>query len=47
MVVSNMNAVSGKRMTETIARRGGVAVLPKDIPLRVLGPMISYIKLDI
>src|SRR6476659_9546131 len=32
IVVSNMTAVSGRRMAETIARRGGIAVLPQDIP---------------
>jgi IMP dehydrogenase len=44
LVVANMNAVSGKRMAETVARRGGLAVLPQDIPLEVLGTMIKYIK---
>ena len=28
-----MTAVSGRRMAETMARRGGLAVLPQDIPL--------------
>ena len=44
VVVANMNAVAGKRMAETVARRGGVAVLPQDIPMDVLKNMISYIK---
>lgn len=44
LVVSNMNAVAGKRMAETVARRGGLTVLPQDIPLDVLESMIGYIK---
>src|SRR6266545_1784031 len=32
LVVSNMTAVAGRRMAETVARRGGLAVLPQDIP---------------
>jgi IMP dehydrogenase len=32
LVVANMTAVSGRRMAETIARRGGLAVIPQDIP---------------
>jgi len=44
LVVSNMNAVAGSRMSETIARRGGLTVLPQDIPHSVLVSMISYIK---
>jgi IMP dehydrogenase len=44
IIVANMNAVAGKRMAETVARRGGLAVLPQDIPFEVLGSMIKYIK---
>ena len=44
MVVSNMTAVAGKRMAETIARRGGVAVLPQDIPVDVIADVIAYVK---
>src|SRR5690348_13691264 len=32
IVVANMTAVAGRRMAETVARRGGLAVLPQDIP---------------
>ena len=35
IVVANMTAVSGRRMAETVARRGGVAILPQDIPTDV------------
>lgn len=44
IIVANMNAVAGKRMAETIARRGGLAILPQDIPFDVLAQMIAYIK---
>jgi len=33
VVVANMTAVAGRRMAETVARRGGLTVLPQDIPL--------------
>jgi IMP dehydrogenase len=44
IVVSNMTAVAGKRMAETIARRGGVVVLPQDIPTDVIADVIAYVK---
>jgi len=44
LIVANMNAVAGKRMAETVARRGGLAVLPQDIPMATLKTVISYIK---
>jgi IMP dehydrogenase len=44
VVVSNMTAVAGKRMAETVARRGGIVVLPQDIPLDVVGSVIEYVK---
>src|SRR5262245_46239043 len=44
LVVANMTAVAGKRMAETIARRGGLTVLPQDISLDVLSSMLDYIK---
>lgn len=45
LVASNMTAVSGKRMAETMARRGGLAVLPQDIPLEVLGAVTEWVKM--
>jgi GMP reductase len=44
VVVSNMTAVAGRRMAETVARRGGISVLPQDIPLDVVGAVIEYVK---
>jgi len=44
IVVANMTAISGRRMAETVARRGGLAALPQDIPVEVLGEVITWIK---
>ena len=44
VVVANMTAVAGRRMAETVARRGGITVLPQDIPLDVLETVIAYVK---
>ncbi len=44
LVVSNMTAVAGRRMSETVARRGGIAVLPQDIPLDVISQVVSFVK---
>lgn len=44
LVVANMTAVSGKRMAETVARRGGMAILPQDIPLEVLKSVSEWVK---
>ena len=44
VVVANMTAISGRRMAETVARRGGLAVLPQDIPVDVVSEVVSWIK---
>jgi len=44
VVVANMTAVSGRRMAETVARRGGLAVLPQDIPVDVVAGVVSWVK---
>ncbi len=44
IVVSNMTAVAGRRMAETVARRGGVAVLPQDIPIDVIERVVDFVK---
>ena len=44
IVVSNMTAVAGRRMSETVARRGGLVVLPQDIPLDVIAQNVEYVK---
>ncbi len=44
IVVANMTAISGRRMAETIARRGGMAVIPQDIPIEVVKNVITWVK---
>ena len=44
VVVANMTAVAGRRMAETIARRGGIAILPQDIPVDVVADVIDWVK---
>ena len=44
LVVANMTAISGRRMAETVARRGGIAVIPQDIPLDVVSQVIKDVK---
>jgi IMP dehydrogenase len=44
LVVSNMTAVSGRRMAETVARRGGVAVIPQDIPAPIVRKVVDFVK---
>ena len=41
IVVANMTAISGRRMAETVARRGGIAILPQDIPTDVVAAQIG------
>src|SRR6478735_1387375 len=44
VVVANMTAVAGRRMAETIARRGGLTVLPQDIPVDVVAEVVAWVK---
>src|SRR4051794_10803048 len=44
IAVANMTAVAGRRMAETVARRGGIAVLPQDVPTAVLQQGVAYGK---
>ena len=44
IVVANMTAISGRRMAETIARRGGIAVIPQDIPIEIVSQVIKDVK---
>jgi IMP dehydrogenase len=44
VIAANMTAVSGRRMAETIARRGGLAILPQDIPGDVVADVIAWVK---
>jgi IMP dehydrogenase len=44
LAVANMTAVSGRRMAETVARRGGIATLPQDIPVDVVARAVRQVK---
>ncbi|MGW5363917.1 GuaB1 family IMP dehydrogenase-related protein [Actinopolymorpha pittospori] len=44
IVAANMTAVSGRRMAETIARCGGLAVIPQDIPVDVVADVVGWVK---
>jgi len=44
LVVANMTAIAGRRMAETVARRGGLAVIPQDIPIPVVAEVVTWVK---
>ena len=44
IVVANMTAIAGRRMAETVARRGGLVVLPQDIPLDIIEMVVEHVK---
>ena len=44
IVAANMNSVTGPRLAATLARRGGLGVLPQDMPLQQLDAAIRWVK---
>ena len=44
IVVANMTAVAGRRMAETVSRRGGIAVIPQDIPIDIVAEVVGWVK---
>jgi IMP dehydrogenase len=44
IVVANMTAVAGRRMAETVARRGGLVVLPQDVDPVAVAEIVSWVK---
>lgn len=44
VVVANMTAVAGRRMAETVARRGGIVVLPQDLPISAVQATVDFVK---
>lgn len=44
IIVSNMTAVAGRRMAETVARRGGLVVLPQDMPQERIEQVIHTVR---
>ncbi len=43
IVSANMNAVTGKRMAETMARLGGLGVLPQDMSLATVKRIVTHL----
>ncbi|TDD06680.1 GuaB1 family IMP dehydrogenase-related protein [Saccharopolyspora terrae] len=44
IVVANMTAVAGRRMAETVARRGGLVILPQDVDPSAVSEIVSWVK---
>ena len=44
VVVANMTAVAGRRMAETVARRGGLVILPQDLPITAVQQTVDFVK---
>ncbi|WP_099184079.1 GuaB1 family IMP dehydrogenase-related protein [Mycobacterium kansasii] len=44
VVVANMTAVAGRRMAETVARRGGIVILPQDLPVPAVQQTVQFVK---
>ncbi|MDV3126254.1 GuaB1 family IMP dehydrogenase-related protein [Mycobacterium sp. 21AC1] len=44
VVVANMTAVAGRRMAETVARRGGIVVVPQDVPISAVKETVDFVK---
>ncbi|MBW0117676.1 GuaB1 family IMP dehydrogenase-related protein [Pseudonocardia abyssalis] len=44
IVAANMTAVAGRRMAETLARRGGLTVLPQDVAPEAVAGIVAWIK---
>jgi IMP dehydrogenase len=44
VVVANMTAVAGRRMAETVARRGGMVILPQDLPITAVQQTVEFVK---
>ena len=44
VVVANMTAVAGRRMAETVARRGGLVALPQDVATSAVADIVTWVK---
>ncbi len=44
IVAANMTAVAGRRMAETLARRGALTVLPQDVAPEAVAEIVAWIK---
>ncbi|NUT57893.1 MAG: GuaB1 family IMP dehydrogenase-related protein [Agromyces sp.] len=46
IVSANMNSITGPRLAATLARRGGIGVLPQDLHLQELDEAIRWVKVQ-
>ncbi len=44
LVSANMNSVTGPRLAAALARRGGLGVLPQDLPLQEMDAAVRWVK---
>jgi IMP dehydrogenase len=44
VIAANMTAVAGRRMAETLARRGALTVLPQDVAPEAVADIVAFIK---
>lgn len=44
IIAANMTAVAGRRMAETLARRGALTVLPQDVAPEAVAEIVGWIK---
>ena len=44
VIAANMTAVAGRRMAETLARRGALTVLPQDVATDAVAEIVTWIK---
>lgn len=44
VIAANMTAVAGRRMAETLARRGALTVLPQDVATDAVAEIVAWIK---
>lgn len=44
LVAANMTTVTGRRMVETLARRGGLGILPQDVPIGIIREVTAWVK---
>jgi IMP dehydrogenase len=44
LIAANMTAVTGRRMVETMARRGGLGVLPQDVRTEIIREVTDWVK---
>jgi IMP dehydrogenase len=44
VIAANMTAVAGRRMAETLARRGALTVLPQDVASEAVADIVAWIK---